>query len=217
MSAILPCIVDHLVVGATSLERGCTFVADLLGERPVSGGVHPHMGTHNALLSLGGSVYLEVIAIDPQGKAPAWPRWFSLDNEQTRATLANSPRLLTWVASTTQITALSQLTAYRGCEAKPMSRAHLKWQFAFTADGNCLAGGLLPYVIQWQGPAHPSDSLPPSDCMLTGLQGVSPDAHAINRTLGQMALSDTIRCKPSHTPGTALSALIDTPRGSVRL
>ena len=47
------CELDHLVVGAQSLDEGAGYIADLLGVPPVKGGVHPNMGTHNVLLSLG--------------------------------------------------------------------------------------------------------------------------------------------------------------------
>ena len=215
MSVVMPCTVDHLVVGAASLDAGCTFVADLLGELPLPGGVHLQLGTHNAVLSLGGSVYLEVIAIDPDGKTPVFPRWFSLDSDQTRADLEVSPRLLTWVVRTPVITSLKQLDAYAACKVRPMSRAHLRWEFAFTPDGQCLAGGLLPQVIQWQGSAHPVDVLPPGNCWFIGLHGESLDAAQINLALQQMDLDDSLQCAESDIE--SFWALIDTPRGSVRL
>ena len=109
MTPVFPCVLDHLVIGARSLEEGRSFVADLLGVSPVAGGTHPNMGTHNVLLSLGGSVYLEVIAVDPEAEPPDRPRWFSLDNPKVRQALEQGPQLLTWVARTPDIAELKRL------------------------------------------------------------------------------------------------------------
>lgn len=49
------------------------------------------MGTHNLMLRLGDSSYLEIIAINPAAPAPGRPRWFALD----RLAGDGSPRLAT--------------------------------------------------------------------------------------------------------------------------
>jgi hypothetical protein len=56
---------DHFVVGINDLETGIDQFEALTGVRAVAGGVHPHIGTCNALLSIGEQSYLEIIAPDP--------------------------------------------------------------------------------------------------------------------------------------------------------
>ena len=68
---------DHLVLAAATLADGIDYVASLTGTAPVAGGKHAAMGTHNALLRLGGETYLEIIAVDPDGTKPARRRWSS--------------------------------------------------------------------------------------------------------------------------------------------
>ena len=101
-------VLDHLIIAAATLEQGCDYVASGLGVRPQPGGKHVAMGTHNALLRLGPRTYLEVIAIDPAGVAPARPRWFDLDDVRMRAALAEGPRLVHFVARTDDIEALAR-------------------------------------------------------------------------------------------------------------
>jgi hypothetical protein len=73
------CSIDHVTVTAPTLAGGAEFVRKALGVAPQAGGEHPRMGTHNLLLKLGDSMFLEVIAPNPNAPAPARPRWFALD------------------------------------------------------------------------------------------------------------------------------------------
>src|SRR5579871_6174839 len=102
--------IDHITVAADSLRAGVAYAEAILGLSIPVGGAHPLMGTHNHLLRLGDTLFLEIIAPDPAAPPPSRPRWFALDDPKQRAALAVSPRLATWVVATKDIeTSLRQV------------------------------------------------------------------------------------------------------------
>ena len=58
---------DHIVIGASSLEQGLVWAKSTLGVDVPIGGRHEKMGTHNRVMNLGGDRYL---AIHILGKRP---------------------------------------------------------------------------------------------------------------------------------------------------
>jgi hypothetical protein len=210
---------DHIVVAADTLARGCDYVADVLGVAPTGGGRHVRMGTHNRVLRMGEQTYLEVIAIDPEGEVPFMPRWFGLDRPEVRHALRQRPRLLTWVARGDDLAAAATRLPVPTA-AHAMQRGELHWTFLFTQDGGLMADGLLPNVIQWPaGQAHPATRMPDAGCRLNGLRGFHADAAALNITLGTLGLGKEMvvrKLPPLEAP--RVQAMIDTPtRGVVVL
>ena len=86
------------------------------------------MATHNRLLRLGDTVYLEVIAPDLDAPPISRPRWFGLDHLAS----TTPPRLATWVARTDDIVgvAVPELG-----QVETMRRAAPAWQMTLTTDG----------------------------------------------------------------------------------
>jgi Glyoxalase-like domain len=197
---------DHLVIAALTLEQGTKYVKDILGSEPYGGGRHLAQDTHNKIMRLGDDVYLEVIAPDPASDIQ--PKWFSLNDAKMLETLAKSPRLITYVAQTDELEILLKTTQYP-LTAKPAQRDNLRWYFGFSNDGNLLADGLLPNLIQWES-THPAWTMKDSACHLVRLQGVHPEVASIQQTLQGLGFAD-ITLQYGETP--KLKAVIKTLDG----
>ena len=150
--------VDHLVVGAASLEQGAAWCRATLGVDAAPGGSHALMSTHNRLLAIGGSAfprsYLEIIAIDPQAPPPGRRRWFDLDDAGVQGALARGPALLHWVARSTDLAAdcaaLAALGIDRGdllAAERAAAQGLLRWRISVRADGARLFGGDRKSVV----------------------------------------------------------------------
>ena len=165
---------DHLVVGAATLEEGVAWCERVLGVTPQPGGKHALMGTHNRLLLISGAnhlrCYLEIIAIDPEAPPPGRPRWFDLDQPALRERLAEGPGLIHWVSRVPNLDAA--LANWRGegvdaGEAVQASRGNLRWRMALREDGRRLRREALPVLIEW-GESHPTDGMAESGVHLLG-------------------------------------------------
>jgi hypothetical protein len=206
---------DHLVIAAATLADGIEHVAALTGVAPQPGGRHVAMGTHNAVLRLGERRYLEVIAIDPEGTKPARPRWFDLDDGALAADLAETPRLIHWVARTNDIEHAARRCPVPLGAVRALARGDFRWRITIPDDGRRPGGGTVPTLIQWDVPAHPADKLPASGISLAGLAASHPEPARIRAALAALGLEDTLSV--TYARETRLAAMLRTPRGTVTL
>lgn len=207
-SASLPgCTLDHIVIAAPDLASGARYVEQRLGVAPQAGGEHARMGTHNLLLRLGETLYLEVIAIRPEAPAPSRPRWFDLDRRPADAV----PQLWTWVARCDDIGAALAASSEPLGPPQAMSRGHLNWLISIPDDGARPLDGAGPALIEWQAEPHPARRLADHALRLDKLELRHPDPARVCRCLGSLGLAGALDVHHAETPG--LRALIATPRG----
>jgi hypothetical protein len=203
--------VDHLVYATVDLDRGIRDIESLLGVRATDGGRHPGRGTRNALLALGDDTYLEIIAPDPDQPPPPSERWFGIDR-------LTSSRLVAWAAKTSDVDALRERALRRGValgDIRAGSRrqpdgVELSWRF--TDPGHVVAGGVVPFFIDWGQSPHPARSAAKGG-MLLELRAEHPEASSIRtmfETLGiQIPVSEGMR--------PALVAVIEGRHGRVEI
>ncbi len=210
--------IDHIIYATPhSLTDAIAYIESLLGVKAIIGGQHIGVGTHNALLSLGGRSYLEIIAPDPDQPEPARPRSFGIDS-------LSQPALVTWASATNHIDA--QVGAARaagydpgklidGGRKKP-DGSQLKWRS--TKRPEALAGqplpgdGLVPFLISWGETPHPAENTP-GGCHLVALRGEHPDPDSVTAML--TALDTPLPVAQGAQP--RLLASIETANGLVTL
>lgn len=203
------CRIDHLVITAPTLEAGAAYVKEALGVDPQPGGRHRSMGTHNLLLSLGDSSYLEVIAIDPSLPAPDRPRWFGLDTLSGRS----SPALSTWVARTADIRSSVARSSEPLGIITPMQRGDLNWLITIPPDGLVPLDGVAPALIEWPQGMHPAARLDDRGLRLVQFDIFHPDPKRVQRLLSSIDLQDMISVASSSNGASSLLATITNSKG----
>ena len=202
---------DHLVVATHDLDAGTAWLESHLGVMLSPGGAHAAMGTHNRLLKFGPTLYLELIAIDPQAPTPPRPRWFALDTPQMQVRIAERPRLIHWVARSGGVVVESATCPEALGEITPMRRGDFEWLITVPDDGHLPGDGLVPTLIQWRVPRHPADALPDSGCSLLKLEGFHPDPQPIRAALAALGLEAALALHAGNE--VELLAYVETPRG----
>ena len=229
--------IDHLVIAASTLEQGVAWCEENFGITPGLGGEHALFGTHNRLFKIATPqfpmAYFEIIAIDPDAVRPKktltlYPhRWFDLDEPELQNEIAKEPRLIHFVASTTDIKAARMALRMQGIDRGPAIHAErqtnkgvLHWQISVRADGQRLFDGALPTLIQWGKPEavdplrlHPRNTLPRSGVSLQSIAITHPSAEKLQAAYASIGLTGI-----SISEGPAnIKATLKTPKGIVVL
>ena len=203
----LPPSIDHLVYATPDLEATLRSLAELLGVEAAPGGRHPLWGTRNALLSLGGRAYFEIVGPDPTQKPPPLPRPFGIDG-------LSAPRLQTWVVRGENLDPLVSRARAAGLElgtVEARSREKpdgtlLRW--TMTDPYREREGGVIPFLIDWGSTPHPA-STSPAGCSLVALRAEHPDPERVRALLAGLGALIPV----SSAPRPRLVATISSPRG----
>ena len=202
--------IDHLTVTAATLEAGVEHVRECLNVDIPVGGKHDFMSTHNHLLRLGDTVFLEIISIDPNAKKPDHPRWFALDEKGDE-----EPKLASWAAATNDIEKSLELAPIGAGTSTKISRGDVSWHMSITKDGSMPFNGAYPTLIMWPDGPHPATRMEDKNCSLKSFTIAHPEAEEIISYLdGQF---DDERVSIIQTPDIKLTAEIITPTGIKKL
>ncbi|CAN7598137.1 VOC family protein [Bosea sp. LjRoot90] len=207
---------DHLTVIAPTLPEGVAHARACLDLDVPFGQRHPYMGTHNHLLQLGDTTYLEIVALDPQGDGPGRPRWFGLDNQrQVRADWDAGRRLRGWVARTDTI---DTVIAGRGSifgKKVALPWAEPLFDFAIPEDCSLPLDGAAPSIIDRRGKRRSMATIADLGVRLRSFALEHPDATAITKLYQELDIDRP----PMIVQGSELRyrAQIETPAGAREL
>lgn len=197
---------DHLMWACPDLQAGIAEIEALTGVRAEFSGSHPGLGTRNALLSLGETCYLEIIAPDPEQSIEG--------NFGGRLAALDSAGLLSWAVSCSDLAELRlrllaedvSMSEVRTTRRKNPAGETLTWQLLFVSGVQD-----APFFIDWLACIHPATTSP-SGCQIQSLRIETPDPSAIEGLLHSMVSIEVVESKAS-----ALHATIQTPKGEVML
>ena len=204
---------DHIAVGAESLEQGERWVNDVLGVSIPRGGKHAAMSTHNCLAQTGNDSFLEVIAIDRDAPDPGRIRWFSLDDHATRNRLTERPHALCWVVNTDDLDAVIAASPVDLGEVLELSRGELSWRLTVPKDGSLAEGGLIPTFIEWPPGPHPSNNMQDIGLVMQQITLHHPDPDKIGTMLTALSIEHLAVVEQAESP--ALSFSVKTPAGDI--
>lgn len=203
---------DHLTVIAPTLIEGVSHVQNCLDLDVPFGTRHDYMGTHNHRLQLGNSVYLEIVAFDPEGTEPGRPRWFGLDNqEKVRSDWNEGRRLRGWVANTQ---AMDFVVSTHGAifgDKVPLPTMNPTFNFTIPNDGSLPLDGAAPSIIDHRGDPTAMASIPDLGARLRSLTLEHPNPTAIETLYRELSIEHPPVIV--QAPKVRYRALIETPTG----
>ncbi|KUL96550.1 riboflavin deaminase [Bosea sp. WAO] len=207
---------DHLTVIAPTLAEGVGHVRACLDLDVPFGQRHPYMGTHNHLLQLGDGVYLEIVALDPEGEAPGRARWFGLDDQrQVRADWGEGRRLRGWVARSDAIDAV--LAGRGGIFGRKVAfpANDPTFDFAIPDDGSLPLDGAAPSLIDRRGKPRSMAGIADLGARLRGFSLAHPQPETVAALYRELAVEGA----PALTQAQRLRyhAQIETPAGPKEL
>jgi hypothetical protein len=202
---------DHIVWAASDLASGIAHFEALSGVRATPGGRHSSGGTENALVSLGGTAYLEIVA--PVAGTDETGPWLAF----CRA--SRTPRILTYAMRSA--VPLAGLAAREKADGRS---PHGPYDLSrHRPDGSLLAWKLLdvdtapfgyavPFFIDWLDSPHPSLSAA-GGISLARFEIGYPQPEALKARLGALGVSVPV----VQAQAFRFEAALRGPRGAFQL
>jgi hypothetical protein len=209
---------DHIsfAAGPAGLEKTADYLAQLLGEDFVDGGIHPRFGTRNRVLALADGQYLEVVDVldhPASDKAPF--------GQAVRSRSESGGGWLGWVISVDDISIVERRLmrpSVPGNRHRP-DGVELRWR-QIGVKG-LQSDPQLPFFVQWETPPELHPSVTSTGRISLERLEIAGDPHRVARWMGAPATPSVgathiTWIAPNGTPGL-LTATFSTPAGVVEI
>lgn len=205
---------DHLLIGAPTLEGGIRWLEERTAVRAAIGGSHPGLGTWNALASLGPGQYIEIIAPDPA--QPGVETFYVPGLGEFDA-----PRVTTWAARGRDLARGFPSTLPRDFSCEPARAGarvrpdgtRLGWTLAFPKHRrHAIFDGALPFLIEWESFDHHPGTSAPKGLAVHSLRFAHPEDESLKEALAALGIEAEVkRAAPS------IAVELETPKGRILL
>jgi hypothetical protein len=184
--------IDHILLGAPSLDSGIAAFEAATGVSPTRGGRHPMRGTENAIVSLGKGTYLEIIA--PQATAS------DEDPFVKQLRQFRSPTVVGWAVHVQDVANAKDRLQRAGARTSPPQPGS-----RITPDGRKLEWTTFeierpeienaPFFIRWNdSTVHPSAAA--AQCSLVSFEIDERNASELSRLLSALDVTANVRSAP---------------------
>ncbi len=201
---------DHRMYASADLDSAIRQFEILSGIAADRGGSHPGRGTRNALLSLGDSAYLELMAPDPAQRLEGTfgATFVRMKRPQIHAYIVKGRDL---EGTQTKLAKLGINTELRAMSRKTPNNELLQWRLLIPLTNPF--GEFVPRVIDWMETPHPSETSV-SGCTLQAFEIGHPEAEQLGAVMDALDFAaDTL----SRSDSPYFLARIRTPRGKLTL
>lgn len=205
--------IDHIVYAVPDLASAVRHFHNEYGITAILGGKHHSKGTKNALVNLGNSVYLEILAIDHENQNIKAPRWMGMD-------LISEAKITRWSITSNQLEKdQAILQSYHpqmgiieeGARETP-DGSILKWKMILPLSKPEVE--IIPFMTDWSlSSFHPTERLEQNCTLEEIILSTSADDHAAKKCISQ--LFNGIEIVPFNT--AKINIKVDGPKGTFYL
>ncbi|MEM6415240.1 MAG: VOC family protein [Pseudomonadota bacterium] len=203
-------LLDHIVLAAGDLECACKDFERTTGITPVYGGKHANQLSHNALVSIGQDLYLEIFAPLPGiSDGHHWIR--ACHTFRAPRVLSFCLRALTTLEDAVNVCKKAGISGMGPAEwsRKTTSGDELTWRLFYPEDTKYEIA--LPFFIDWLDSTHPSKTSP-GGIKLMSIDIKTPHKNAVVNLYNEFGFQPS-----SVTDGddTKLCMTLKTPNGII--